>query len=106
MTGAGSGGQFFPRWTYEEATDDTLLGASGDVDEWGYRRVDNITDAILTHYQQAFGSQVTKDDIFFYVYAVLHSKQYRTRYAADLKRMLPRIPLAASTGCRLKPSIS
>ena len=36
-------------------------------------------------------------DIFFYVYGVLHSQQYRTTFAADLKRMLPRIPLASST---------
>ena len=41
--------------------------------------------------------QLTKDDIFHYVYAVLHSPQYRERFAADLKKMLPRIPLAATT---------
>jgi len=44
--------QFFPRWTYEKPTDDgALFGAAGGVaDEWGYRRVDNITDAILSVY--------------------------------------------------------
>ncbi len=95
-----SSGQFFPRWTYEKASEEdqgSLLDASGDVDELGYGRVDNITDGILTLYRQEFGPQVTKDDIFFYVYGVLHSEQYRTTFAADLKRMLPRIPLAAST---------
>jgi predicted helicase len=66
------------------------------VDEWGYRRVDNITDGIQAVYRGAFGGQVTKDDVFFYVYGVLHSPQYRTTFAADLKRMLPRIPLAGS----------
>jgi len=66
------------------------------VDEWGYRRVDNITDAVLAVYQRAFGDQVTKDDVFFYVYGVLHSPQYRTTFAADLKRMLPRVPIAAT----------
>ncbi len=92
--------QFFPRWTYEKATDgdqSSLLEATAsEGDEWGYRRVDNITDDILALYRQKFGSQVSKDDVFYYVYGVLHSEQYRTTFAADLKRMLPRIPLAAT----------
>jgi predicted helicase len=67
------------------------------IDEWGFRRVDNITDVILAKYQGKFGPEVTKDDVFSSVYGVLHSEQYRTTFAADLKRMLPRIPLAAST---------
>jgi len=92
-------GQFFPRWTYEKlgtTEQDSLLASSADVDEWGYRRVDNITDEILALYRSRFGAQVSTDDVFFYVYGVLHSEQYRTAFAADLKRMLPRIPLAAS----------
>jgi len=90
--------QFFPRWTYERTTDDGALfgGSDADADEWGYRRVDNITDAILAVYRGKFGPSVTKNDIFFYVYGVLHSTQYREAFAADLKRMLPRIPLAAN----------
>jgi len=95
-----SSGQFFPRWTYEKASGDeqgSLLEASdGEVDEWGYRRVDNITDGILALYREKFGASVTKDDVFYYVYGVLHSEQYRTTFTADLKRMLPRIPLAAT----------
>lgn len=93
------GGQFFPRWTYERAdsSDQDALPEHGDaVDEWGYRRVDNITDQALKTFRDAFGPQVSTDDIFSYVYAVLHSQQYRAMFAADLKRMLPRIPLAAS----------
>ena len=99
VTGSNSNGQFFPRWTYTKVAGEaqgSLLELTGDVDEWGYRRVDNITDEILALYQARFGNQVSKDDIFYYVYAVLHSPQYRQAFAADLKRMLPRIPLAAS----------
>lgn len=59
----------------------------------GYRRIDNITEHALTQFQDAYGDQVTKDDVFFYVYGLLHSPDYRTRYAADLKKSLPRIPL-------------
>jgi len=95
VTGAGSGGQFFPRWTYELVDSDsgTLdFADSGDVDEYGYRRVDNITDEILALYRSTLGDAVTKDDIFYSVYAQLHDPDYREKYAADLKKMLPHIP--------------
>ncbi len=86
-------GQFFPRWTYTSAeADGTLDLDTGEIDEYGYRRVDNITNKILALYQEAIGGQVTKDDIFFYVYGLLHDPIYRETYAADLKKMLPHIP--------------
>ena len=108
------GGQFFPRWTWEPVggrhvadsgmldlsggTDmeesDTAVGQEGEV-LGGYRRVDNITDATLRSYQSAYGPEVTKDDVFYYVYALLHSPEYRRRYGADLKKSLPHIPLVA-----------
>ncbi len=109
------GGQFFPRWTWEplggrHAAEAGMLNLSGDEDAeepgaavgqegevlGGYRRVDNITDATLRSYQAAYGPEVTKDDVFYYVYALLHSPEYRTRYGADLKKSLPHIPLVAS----------
>nr|WP_236722306.1 DEAD/DEAH box helicase [Prescottella equi] len=89
--------QFFPRWTYVKAESgdgelDFASADSADVDEYGYRRVDNITDGILALYRAAVGDQVTKDDIFYYVYGLLHDPAYRQTYAADLKKMLPHIP--------------
>ena len=91
----GKGGQFFPRYTYVgQGKADNLLDAVED-DGSPYRRVDNISDEILADYQAAYGDQVTKDDIFFYVYGLLHSPDYRERFQADLKKMLPRIPKAA-----------
>ena len=62
----------------------------------GYRRVDNVTDATLASYREHYGDTgITKEDIFFYVYALLHHPEYRERYADDLKKMLPHIPRAA-----------
>jgi predicted helicase len=89
-TGAGSGGQYFPRYTYEkvEAEADLFSDGSGDA----YTRADNITDEILSDYRKSYGSGVSKDDIFYYVYGLLHSPAYRSEFAADLKKMLPRIP--------------
>ncbi|MDN5543841.1 MAG: DEAD/DEAH box helicase [Rhodococcus sp. (in: high G+C Gram-positive bacteria)] len=94
--GSGSG-QFFPRWTYIkcEPTSGELDFESTstlDVDEYGYRRIDNITDGILMLYRSAIGDQITKDEIFYYVYGLLHDPAYREKYAADLKKMLPHIP--------------
>jgi predicted helicase len=93
VTGAGSGGQFYPRYSYEKrvADDNQLAGLDGDdTDE--YARVDNVTDGILADYRATYDAEITKDDIFFFVYGLLHSPEYRERFASDLKKMLPRIP--------------
>ncbi|MTH70098.1 N-6 DNA methylase [Agromyces bracchium] len=87
----GKGGQFFPRYHFEPVASDDLLAGLED-DGAGYRRIDNVTDEILVDYQASFGADVTKDDIFHYLYGLLHSPEYRETYAADLKKMLPRIP--------------
>jgi predicted helicase len=38
-------------------------------------------------------TDITKEDIFHYVYAVLHNPTYRKKYEINLKREFPRIPL-------------
>ena len=40
---------------------------------------------------------ITKWDIFHYIYAVLHQREYRERHAANLRRELPRIPPTSAT---------
>lgn len=85
-------GQFFPRYTWEPIPEGELdLGLDGDVVD-GYRRMDNITDEIHSLMRVRYGDEVTKDDVFFFVYGLLHSPEYRERYAGELKQMLPRIP--------------
>ena len=59
-------------------------------------RRDNITDEALDTYRARYGEWVTKDHIFSYVYGILHSPDYRERYADDLARLLPRIPEVAT----------
>jgi predicted helicase len=70
--------QCFPFYTYAED---------------GTSRQENITDWALAQFQEAYGAETTKQDIFHYVYTVLHHPAYRERYAENLKRELPRIPL-------------
>ncbi|WP_284304484.1 type ISP restriction/modification enzyme [Mobilicoccus caccae] len=101
LGGAGNPGQFFARWRYEPvgmgAGEAMLSFDVADADDAnvvdGYRRVDNVTDEALKKFRAAYGDRVTKDDIFDYCYGLLHSQDYREMYAADLKKMLPRIPL-------------
>ncbi|QYX56822.1 DEAD/DEAH box helicase family protein [Roseovarius sp. SCSIO 43702] len=59
----------------------------------GLQRRDAITDAGLAHFQAVYpGEEITKEDIFYYVYGLLHSNDYRDRYADNLTKELPRIP--------------
>jgi predicted helicase len=60
-------------------------------DEYIHR--DGITDFILDRCRESYGNRVTKEDIFYYVYGLLHSPDYRAQFAADLKKMLPRLPV-------------
>jgi len=85
-----SSGQFFPRYTYRPVDEQPTLGSAEA--ESGFTQADNITNAILADYRAAYGPDLTKDAIFHYVYGLLHSPDYRARFAADLKKMLPRIP--------------
>jgi len=96
-----SGGQCFPLYFYEKA-DETNSGngelfsekeATADAD--GYVRREAITDTALDNFRRHYGdATISKEDIFYYVYGVLHSPEYRSRYAADLKKILPRVPYA------------
>ena len=67
-----------------------------------YTRRDGITDEGLQHFQAAYPNEtIIKEDIFYYVYGLLHSPEYRERYADNLSRELPRIPcVKAADGFR------
>ena len=61
----------------------------------GLRRT-GITEFIMKQAQNLYGLKANKEDIFYYVYGLLHSPDYRRAFAADLKKMLPRLPLAGN----------
>ncbi|MGY2747904.1 type ISP restriction/modification enzyme [Arthrobacter sp. UYCu723] len=94
--GAATGLQCFSLYTYERmastAQSDLFAETEFTVID-GYRRNDNITDATLTTYRGFYEeSKISKEDIFYYVYGLLHSPAYKEQYKADLMKMLPRIP--------------
>ncbi len=100
--------QCFPRYHYSENVDTSgSIEAFQDSDEVLYR-IDNISDAALDAFQRHYNTtKITKDEIFYYVYGILHSPTYIEQFEYDLTRGLPRIPFApdfiafADAGLRL-----
>ncbi len=95
-------GQCFPLYLYDEiAQADRNDTAPGLFDQTALSKAparrDAITDAGLEHFQSAYpGEVIGKEDIFYYVYGLLHSPDYRERYADNLAKELPRIPRVKS----------
>lgn len=89
--------QCFPLYWYDDSTADIAdLFSAPQSDADRYVRRDGVTDWILSTARKQYGSRVTKEDIFYYVYGILHAPDYRTTFAADLKKSLPRLPLVES----------
>jgi predicted helicase len=87
--------QCFPLYWYEKK--EKVQGNLFDCPEDEYIRRDGISDFILDQAKTRYGYKVAKEDIFYYVYGVLHSPEYRKTFANDLKKMLPRLPLVEKT---------
>lgn len=84
----------FPLYLYESSEDENggLFKAkkSGGA---GFQKKDGITDDGLAYFKEAYPSEkFTKEDIFYYIYGLLHSEVYREKYADNLSKQLPRIP--------------
>ena len=89
-----SGTQCFPLYWYEEIKADTsVMELPGLEKQSGYIKHDAISDFILQEFRKIAGPRVQKEDIFNYVYGALHNPDYRAKFAADLKKQLPRLPL-------------
>lgn len=87
-------GQCFPLYLYETTNtqnDNDLFSNAGK--ERALNRRDAITNEGLAHFHKAYPTEkINKEDIFYYVYGLLHSEDYKTRYADNLTKELPRIP--------------
>ncbi|WP_309640999.1 type ISP restriction/modification enzyme [Flavobacterium sp.] len=84
--------QCFPLYYYEE-NNSAQKGLFDVGSEGDYIRRDGVSDFILERAKKQYGKNVTKEDVFYYVYGFLHSPEYRETFANDLKKMLPRLPL-------------
>ncbi|WP_409360893.1 DEAD/DEAH box helicase [Bartonella heixiaziensis] len=95
-------GQCFPRYFYEDITSlkskdnnqsHLFTNATEESKIADLQKRDAITDEGLTYFKAAYPNEtITKDDLFYYVYGLLHSEDYRARYADNLSKELPRIP--------------
>ena len=93
--------QCFPLYLYDvpdesggdEGPQGGLLPKDAGAGPARHKRRDAITDVGLEHFESAYpGETITKEDLFYYVYGLLHSPDYRERYADNLSKELPRIP--------------
>ena len=89
--------QWYPLYLYE--TDDSGRGGTegespnGKTEAARLTRRDAITDVGLAHFLDAYpGATITKEDVFYYVYGIIHSEDFRDRYADNLGKELLRVP--------------
>lgn len=98
------GSQYFPLYLYDDPDPDEAraLPAQAALFETekqpkptaATKRRDAITAEGLEHFRIAYsGEKIDREDIFYYVYGLLHSSDYRERFAENLGKELPRIPL-------------
>ena len=80
----------FPRYQYPQPANASQITSTDESE-----RIDNISDTALCNFREHYGDNtITKDDIFDYVYGILHAPSYREEFANDLSKMIPRIPYA------------
>ena len=86
-------GQCFPLYLYEEGQNDKKQRDAFEAQHEGLTRRDAITDEGIAHFQAAYpGEEISKEDLFYYIYGLLHSPEYRERFKNNLTKQLPRIP--------------
>ena len=90
-----SGTQCFPRYQYPKPSDPPSATGTFDGIDDPPDRIDNISDTALSAFREHYrDDSITKDDIFVYIYGLLHAPYYREEFANDLSKMLPHIPYA------------
>lgn len=99
LQGGPAKNQCFPLYLYDiQNTDSTKSNAEGElfdlpIQKDSAKRREAITDEGVQHFKKSYPEDsITKEDVFYYVYGLLHSLDYRNRFADNLKNELPRIP--------------
>lgn len=78
----------FPLYYYDDTESNQT---SFMINENKYDGISNwIYEKVIEKYEN---KSVAKEDVFYYVYGILHSKDYRETFKFDLKKSLPSIPL-------------
>jgi len=87
----------FPLYLYQEKEKPKKRSAGSIMmlfePQEGYQaRKPNLPPALIEALTKAFKKSLSPEQIFYYIYAVLYSNTYRTKYAEFLKIDFPRIP--------------
>ena len=81
----------YARWRYEDApATPMLLGGTPSG------RVSNINPQAVARFRAALGDDLTDDDVFYYIYGILHASAFRSTFASSLRKEKPRAPLVES----------
>jgi predicted helicase len=98
-----AGTQAFPLYTYQKINNesnelDLFAPQESTVVIEGFQKLENVSETSLKIFQKTYKNiskrNITKNDIFYYIYGILHSKEYKKRFGHNLKKMLPRIPMS------------
>ncbi|MDC7955430.1 DEAD/DEAH box helicase family protein [Fusobacterium simiae] len=83
---------FYPLYYIEEDSKDKSLFETLDGVEKENKK-DGISDYIYNLAKEKYSTKITREDIFYYVYGFLHNEDYKKEFEADLKKLIPRLPL-------------
>jgi predicted helicase len=90
-------GQCFPLFIYDQRIGTDLFD-SVDLSQNGYIKKSGISDKTLKKYREFYGDSIESVDIFYYVYGLLNSPAYKLKYASDLAKSMPGIPMLSDFG--------
>ena len=82
---------YYARWRYEDAPSAPTLPLTPPAGQ-----ISNINSEAVARFRAALGDDLTDDDVFYYVYGILHSPGFRTAFEITLKKEKPRVPLVTS----------
>ncbi len=91
LCGAGNPTLVFARWRYESEPPAPML-----LDAASTGRVSNLNPQAVDRFRAALGDDLSDDDVFYYVYGILHSPDFRSIFESSLKKERPRVPLVAT----------
>ena len=96
LTSGNGASPYLARWRYRRRqTGTSMQEPTGGIFEW--ERISNINPAALAQFREHYkDDSITEDDLFHYTYGMLHSRQWREKFADDLAKSAARIPMAAN----------
>ena len=84
-------GQHFPLYTYQNNETDSHENLLTNITEKNIKQ-NNITEEIIIYLKKFYKQDLKYKQLFFYIYGLLHSEDYRSLFKNNLNKEIPRIP--------------